>query len=69
MMEGLSSKEVLQSRELHGSNKLPEPKLNKWYDFAKEALSEKNYNDSYCNCSITVGFLVLWELWIWQILL
>lgn len=41
MMEGLSSKEVLQSRELHGSNKLPEPKLNKWYDFAKEALSEK----------------------------
>lgn len=40
-MEGLSSKEVLQSRELHGSNKLPEPKLNKWYDFAKEALSEK----------------------------
>lgn len=41
MMKGLSSKEVLQSRELHGSNKLPEPKLNKWYDFAKEALSEK----------------------------
>ena len=41
MMEGLSSKEVLQSRELYGSNKLPEPKLNKWYDFAKEALSEK----------------------------
>ena len=41
MMEGLSSKEVLQNRELHGSNKLPEPKLNKWYDFAKEALSEK----------------------------
>lgn len=40
-MKGLSSKEVLQSRELHGSNKLPEPKLNKWYDFAKEALSEK----------------------------
>lgn len=40
-MEGLSSKEILQSRELHGSNKLPEPKLNKWYDFAKEALSEK----------------------------
>lgn len=40
-MNGLSSKEVLKSRELHGSNKLPEPKLNKWYDFAKEALSEK----------------------------
>ena len=40
-MNGLSSKEVFKSRELHGSNKLPEPKLNKWYDFAKEALSEK----------------------------
>lgn len=40
-MNGLSSKEVLKSRELHGSNKLPESKLDKWYDFAKEALSEK----------------------------
>lgn len=40
-MNGLSSKEVLKSRELHGSNNLPEPKLDKWYDFAKEALSEK----------------------------
>lgn len=40
-MNGLSSKEVLKSRELHGCNKLPEPKLDKWYDFAKEALSEK----------------------------
>lgn len=40
-MNGLSSKEVLKSRELHGSNKLPEPKLDNWYDFAKEALSEK----------------------------
>lgn len=40
-MNGLSSKEVLKSRELHGSNKLPEPRLDKWYDFAKEALSEK----------------------------
>lgn len=40
-MNGLSSKEVLKSRKLHGSNKLPEPKLDKWYDFAKEALSEK----------------------------
>lgn len=40
-MNGLSSKEVLKSRELYGSNKLPEPKLNKWYDFAKEALTEK----------------------------
>lgn len=27
--------------KLHGSNKLPEPEMKKWYDFAKEALSEK----------------------------
>lgn len=40
-MKGLTSSEVLKSRELHGSNKLPEPKLKKWYEFAKEALSEK----------------------------
>lgn len=40
-MNGLSSSEVLRSREMHGSNKLPEPKMKKWYDFAKEALSEK----------------------------
>lgn len=40
-MNGLSSKEVLDSRKLHGSNKLPEPEMKKWYDFAKEALSEK----------------------------
>ena len=40
-MNGLSSSEVLRSREMHGSNKLPEPKTKKWYDFAKEALSEK----------------------------
>ena len=37
MMEGLSSKEVLQSRELHGSNKLPEPPIKKWWEFAKDA--------------------------------
>lgn len=41
-MNGLSSSEVLRSREMHGSNKLPEPKMKKWYDFAKEALSEKS---------------------------
>ena len=41
MTKGLSNNEVLKSRELHGSNKLPEPKMKKWYDFAKEALSEK----------------------------
>ena len=40
-MNGLSSSEVLRSREMHGSNKLPEPKMKKRYDFAKEALSEK----------------------------
>ena len=40
-MNGLSSSEVLRSREMHGSNKLPEPKMKKWYDFAKKALSEK----------------------------
>ena len=40
-MNGLSSNEVLKSRTLHGSNKLPEPKMKKWYNFAKEALSEK----------------------------
>ena len=40
-MNGLSSSEILRSREMHGSNKLPEPKMKKWYDFAKEALSEK----------------------------
>lgn len=40
-MNGLSSSEVLRSMEMHGSNKLPEPKMKRWYDFAKEALSEK----------------------------
>ena len=40
-MNGLTNEEVQKSRELYGSNKLPEPKMKKWYDFAKEALSEK----------------------------
>lgn len=40
-MKGLISEEVLKNREKYGSNKLPEPKLKKWYEFAKEALSEK----------------------------
>lgn len=40
-MNGLSSSEVLSNREKYGSNKLPEPKLKKWYTFALEALSEK----------------------------
>lgn len=40
-MYGLSTDEVSKLREIYGSNKLPEPKMDKWYDFAKEALSEK----------------------------
>lgn len=40
-MKGLSRDEVLRSRELYGSNKLPEPKLKKWHEFALEALMEK----------------------------
>lgn len=40
-MKGLTSSEVTKSREKYGSNKLPEPELKKWYDFAKEVLSEK----------------------------
>lgn len=40
-MKGLSREEVVKSRELHGSNKLPEPKLETWLDFVKDALSEK----------------------------
>lgn len=39
-MNGLNEKQVLESREKYGSNKLPEPKLKKWYNFALEALSE-----------------------------
>ena len=40
-MKGLTSVEVLKNREKYGSNKLPEPKLKKWYEFARDALSEK----------------------------
>ncbi len=40
-MKGLTDEQVLRSREEHGSNKLPEPKQKKWYNFALEALSEK----------------------------
>ena len=58
--KGLSDDEVLKSRELHGSNKLPEPELKKWYDFAKEALNEKNYDDSYCN-RYSTDFLIRYE--------
>ena len=37
---GLKSSEVEASRVAHGSNKLPEPELKKWYHFAKDALTE-----------------------------
>ncbi len=37
---GLKSNEVEASRTAHGSNKLPEPELKKWYHFAKDALTE-----------------------------
>lgn len=37
---GLKSSEVEVSRTTYGSNKLPEPELEKWYHFAKEALTE-----------------------------
>ncbi len=40
-MNGLTDKQVIDSRAKHGSNKLPEPKQKKWYNFALEALSEK----------------------------
>lgn len=40
MKNGLSNGQVEESRKLHGSNKLPEPELKKWYHFAKEALTE-----------------------------
>lgn len=39
-MNGLNGKEVLESRQKYGSNKLPEPKLKKWYNFAADALKE-----------------------------
>ena len=37
---GLKSSEVEVSRTTYGGNKLPEPELEKWYHFAKEALTE-----------------------------
>lgn len=40
-MKGLTSSQVKENRKLYGSNKLPEPEMKKWYDFAKEALSER----------------------------
>lgn len=40
-MKGLTSQQVVESRKRYGSNKLPEAKMKSWFDFAKEALSEK----------------------------
>lgn len=40
-MKGLTSSQVEENRKLYGSNKLPEPEMKKWYDFAKKELSEK----------------------------
>ena len=35
-MKGLTNEQVVASRKKYGSNKLPEPKLKKWYEFAIE---------------------------------
>lgn len=40
-MNGLTNEQVVENRRKYGSNKLPEPKLKKWYHFAKDALCEK----------------------------
>ena len=37
---GLTDEQVIESRRLFGSNKLPAKPMKKWYEFAKEALSE-----------------------------
>lgn len=37
---GLTEEEVKRSREEHGSNKLPDPELTKWWEFALDALKE-----------------------------
>lgn len=37
---GLTDEEVKQSREEHGSNKLPDPELTKWWEFALDTLKE-----------------------------
>lgn len=39
-IKGLTEEQVKQSRKVHGSNKLPEPKQKTWVDFLKESLSE-----------------------------
>lgn len=38
--KGLSTYEVTNSRNLHGNNKLPEPALKSWFDFARESLND-----------------------------
>lgn len=51
MKNGLSNEQVEESRRLHGSNKLPEPELKKWYHFAKGSTDRTNYIDfDYYRC-------------------
>lgn len=39
-IKGLTEEQVKQSRKVHGSNKLPEPKQKTWVDFLKDTLSD-----------------------------
>lgn len=39
-IKGLTEQQVKQSRQVHGSNKLPEPKQKTWVDFLKDTLSD-----------------------------
>lgn len=41
-LNGLSEKEVIASREIHGSNKLPEPEKKHWWNFVLEALEDSS---------------------------
>lgn len=38
---GLTEEEVRRSREEHGSNKLPDPELKKWWEFALDGMPNK----------------------------
>ena len=39
-MNGLTNRQVSDSRRMHGSNKLPEPPMKTWLDFAVDALKD-----------------------------
>ena len=41
-LNGLSEKEVIASREIHGSNKLPEPEMKHWWNFVLDALEDSS---------------------------